>query len=406
METNDNKKSARSLYLLFGAWYAMGSAISTLLTVTLADKLTKEHFSGKMLGSLMAVTALPWVLKPIWGILIDRFKTMYWWAMAASVAASFSVLVVAKVEASLPYWLIVALVLIPNILRSLQDVAVDGLSVAVSREEQRGAIQKWMRIGTIIGTLLGGAGAMYFMEKNSWFTVCVTMMVISVIIGVIVPWLLATTHIHEGQSATKPSWSDLGGTLKSPMIILGILLATVSIPAQQITGPLFYTWWNSPGYSKGMVSVIFTWAPLFQILGAMLGGLLVKKMTKSMAVGVSLHLVALSYCAIGFKSNWSEDFALGLSWLTGFSDTVYAVALFALLMDLADKKYTAMSFALFMAATNLCGLWGPWLGGELSTDGYYMAAWSMDRIFLFAGLAQIMVLPIVFSIEKAKRKQA
>jgi MFS family permease len=181
METNDNKKSARSLYLLFGAWYAMGSAISTLLTVTLADKLTKEHFSGKMLGSLMAVTALPWVLKPIWGILIDRFKTMYWWAMAASVAASFSVLVVAKVEASLPYWLIVALVLIPNILRSLQDVAVDGLSVAVSREEQRGAIQKWMRIGTIIGTLLGGAGAMYFMEKNSWFTVCVTMMVISVI---------------------------------------------------------------------------------------------------------------------------------------------------------------------------------------------------------------------------------
>lgn len=399
METNDNKKSARSLYLLFWAWYMMGSAISTLLTVTLADKLTKEHFSGKALGSLMAIAGLPWVLKPIWGILIDRSKTMYWWAMAASVAASFSVLVVAKVGASMPYWLIVTLVLIPNILRSLQDVAVDGLSVAVSSEDQRGAIQKWMRIGTILGTLLGGAGAMYFMEKNSWFTVCVTLMVISIIVGVLVPWLLATKKIREGQSATKSSWRDLGGTLKSPMIIIGMFLATASVPAQQITGPVFYTWWNSPGYSKGMVSVIFTWAPLFQLLGALLGGLLVKKMTKNMAVVVSLHLVALSYCAIGFKSDWSEDFVLILSWITGFSDTVYAVALFALLMDLADKKFTAMSFALFMAGTNVCGLWGNWLGGVLSEDGV-----SVHNIFLLAGLVQLAVLPPLFELERLRRK--
>jgi predicted MFS family arabinose efflux permease len=186
------------------------------------------------------------------------------------------------------------------------------------------------------------------------------------------------------------------------VILLGILLATVSISAQQITGPVFYTWWYSPGYSKGMVKVIFTWAPLFQILGAMLGGLMVKKMTKHMAVVVSLHLVALSYCAIGFKSNWSEGFALGLSWLTGFSDTVYAVALFSLLMDLADKKFTAMSFALFMAATNLCGVWGPWLGGTLSDKAGLN--WKVDKIFLFAALVQILVLNVVLAIEKARRK--
>ncbi len=390
----------KKMCALFGAWYLAGSIISTFLTGTLVVKL-QAGLTQEQLGSLMAIAALPWVFKPIWGALIDRFKSMYWWAMAASVVVALSVLGLGAVGAKTSYWLIVAVVLLPNILRSLQDVAVDGLAVAVSREDQRGAIQMWMRIGTIAGTLLGGAGAMWMSTKAPWKEVCVAVAMISVLVGVIVPRMLASVQIRESRSEAKVSWKDFTGTLKSPMIILGLSLAVFSLPAQQITYPVFYKWWSSGHYEKNMVTVIFLWVPLFQFIGAVLGGLLVKKIGKAWAVILAIGLVTAVYMAIGFKSDWSQDYVMSLTWMTALVDTVYAVALFALLMDLADKRFTAMSFAMFMAGTNLCGVWGNWLGGVLSGGGL-----EVDEVFLLAATAQVLVIPIVIVLEKSRRTRA
>lgn len=397
MDMKNGKTNNSAMYALFGAWYLMGSVVSTFLSGTLVVKIQKDITPGQ-LGSLMAISGLPWVIKPVWGLIIDRFKTMYWWAMAASVAVALSVLGLMTVE-SHSYWLIVAAVLLPNVLRSLQDVAVDGLSISISQENQRGAIQTWMRVGTIIGSLLGGAGAMWLKDRMPWFTVCIDLMVVSIIVGVIVPWALASREAHESRAKVRISWKDLAGTFKNPAILLGLFLAVVSVPAQQITYPVFFTWWSSGHYSKNMVTVIFLWAPLFQLIGAALGGWLMKKArSKGLAVAISAPFVVLAYCLVGVKADWTEEAVMALSWFTGMADTIYAVALFALLMDLADKRFTAMSFALLMAGVNLCGVWGPWFGGRLSEDGM-----SVAHVFLLAGLAQFVVLPVVFAIEKRRK---
>jgi MFS family permease len=159
------RKSLLAMYTL--GMVLVGGIISTFLGGTLVVKL-QGGLTTEALGSLMAIAGLPWVLKPLWGGLIDKFKSTYWWAMAASAAVSFSVLGLAEVDTKTSYWLVVALVLLPNILRSLQDVAVDALAISASREDQRGAIQMWMRVGTIIGSLLGGAGAMWLSKKIPW----------------------------------------------------------------------------------------------------------------------------------------------------------------------------------------------------------------------------------------------
>ena len=397
METNDNNKSARSLYLLFGAWYLVSGIISTFLAGTLVVKL-QGGLTTEALGSLMAIAGLPWVLKPLWGGLIDKFKSTYWWAMAASAAVSFSVLGLAEVDTKTSYWLVVVLVLLPNILRSLQDVAVDALAISASREDQRGAIQMWMRVGTIIGSLLGGAGAMWLSKKIPWKEVCVVLVGISVLISVLLPTFLASKQVRESTSTTKATWKDFTVMIKSPVIYLGLLLAVVSLSAQQITYPVFYAWWSSGPYDKDMVMMIFLWAPLFQVIGAVLGGLLVKFGGRTWATLVSVLLVSVTYQLIGLRE-WSQEAVMALSWATGLVDTIYAVVLFALLMDLADKKFTAMSFALLMAGTNVCGVWGPWLGGQLTGEG-----WSFPSIFVFAGEVQLVVLPIIFFIAAGRRK--
>lgn len=397
MEKNSNK-SALGLHLLFGAWYLIGGIITTFLGGTLVMKL-QGGLTPEALGSLMAIAGLPWVIKPLWGLVIDRFKSVYWWAMVASTAVAFSVLGLAAVDTKTSYWLVVALVLLPNVLRSLQDVAVDALAISASREENRGAIQMWMRVGTIIGSLLGGAGAMWLSKKIPWKEVCVLLVGISVLISVVLPTFLASNQVRESTSTTKASWKDFTVMIKSPVIYLGLLLAAVSLSAQQISSPAFYTWWSSGPYDKDMVMLIFLWAPAFQIAGAVLGGVLVKFGGKIWATVFSVILVSVSYQLIGYRQDWDQEAVMALSWATGLADTVYAVALFALLMDLADKKFTAMSFALLMAGTNVCGVWGPWLGGQMMASN-----WGVSMVFVFAGGLQLVVLPILFFIALARRK--
>lgn len=395
------KTDSRLAYMVFAGWYLAGAAISTFLLGAFILKLKKEGMSPAETGALMAWAGLPWVIKPIWGGLVDRYRTKFWWAMVASAAVVPMILILPLLKgASFP--VIVMAVMLPSFVRALQDVAVDSLAIDVIDVEKRGMVQTWMKVGSILGVMLGGAAATYLLDRVAWHLICELLVVISIITGLLIPYLVGksagVTEVKKGEAV---KWKDFWQMLKQRSTLLGLLLAVLAIPAQAITSPVFYSWWTP--YGNDTIALIFAGAPWLQIPGAILGGVLAKKCSRGGAVMTSIFLVAMAYCLVGVSEQWSREAVIGLSWLTGFADSVYGVVLFTIFMDLADKRFTAMSFALYMAGFNLCTVWGNWLGGVL--DGA-RGSGPVGGIFVTAGLLQLLVLVLVLLLSSSVKKKA
>lgn len=389
--------------LAFGSWYLAGAVISALLTETVIVKL-KPGLTGKELGFLTLVTTFPWVIKPIWGLVIDKWGSMFWWAICTSVLVAASVLALPGVE-NVHYGtvLLIALVL-PQILRSIQDVAVDGLSIAVSEESERPGIQGAMQIGSILGALLGGAGATYVLGDMRWELLCQRIVVIAFVLGVVIPAVCKKYLVKKTVVEEKVTWKDLKAMLKTPTIWLTILLAVLSHPAQALTQPVFYKWWSDDlHYNAKTISMIIFVASFLQVPAALLGQYLVKKCSKDKAITISVLLVVAAYAAVALSRDgwWSKSVVFGLSIGTGFADACYTVVLYTILMGRADPRFKAMSFALFMAGFNLCTALGGVVGGHLIDDH-----WSTQGIFGLGALFQIGILfPVIWRHENERHRK-
>ena len=104
------------------------------VTITLAAYLAVRGVTTKEMGSILAMTSLPWTFKFLWGPLIDRYGIPAMgrrrpWILLAQTAMALTLAVMIFVpDLASRVSLIVALVCLINVFASMQDVAVDALA--------------------------------------------------------------------------------------------------------------------------------------------------------------------------------------------------------------------------------------------------------------------------------------
>lgn len=150
------------LFTLFILYFAQGLPIG-LFYFALPSWQAQNGASAAAVGGVLALTSLPWSLKLINGVIMDRFAFLPMgrrrpWIIAAQGSIVAGLLAMAWANpAALDAALLGGFALAINIATSFQDVAVDGLAVDVLPASEHGRANGFMFGGQAIGIAAGAS---------------------------------------------------------------------------------------------------------------------------------------------------------------------------------------------------------------------------------------------------------
>jgi PAT family beta-lactamase induction signal transducer AmpG len=394
-------------YALFGALYFVQGCSGALVNVTLLYVMYKQGWTKSMGGDFLAVAMLPWTWKIVLAPLIDRRKIVCslgskpGWILLSTVAAVTCLAVLPLVGS----WFagILLLVVCHNVARSVQDIAVDGWAVEVCGQKKSRPTQAAMRVGSALGGLAGGGGALYLFTVMPWAVICMVAAMVCagvVIVPLLVLWQVGwrpSADVVGNEASVSVGWGDFFGVFRGIAPLALVVAALLIQVPEGVTGPIVYRWFMDLGYDDAHVAWIVSWVSVAKICGALAIGLvtawLVQKPEKLFATAIVAR--SIGYVAVGaFSGLWGTDgFVFVMAIVTSFMDVVVVVLFCATVMEVCNKRVAATQFAVYMSIMNIGIAWTSWVGGRL---GEVISTAQLFFVSGWAGLIVLIPLVVVF----------
>ena len=399
-----------ALYLAQGVPYGF-------VLVTLVAHLASQGLETAAVAEIMAFTTLPWVLKFLWGPVIDRFtwpslgRRRPWIILAEAMMALTLLAMLAIDDLAENVHLLAWMVFLHNCFNALQDVAVDALAVDLLDDEERGKVNGYMWAAKWVGLGIGGAGTGFVLAAVGLKGTLVLQVVLLLLI------MLFPLLIRERPGERLFPWSPGGGTeevqaeetqstsglvrdlgrafsLRSTRIgaLLMVLVQTAAGVAGVVAPGLFVQelGWTTEEYS----AVAGGYGVLLAIGGALLGGFLLAHFGRLQIMAVAIAMASLILIGFGLLSEQWDNRTIGTIYLVALPTctSLLQVVIFAVCMDISWPRVAASQFTAYMAMLNLSTVMGNWLAPGLSD------ALATDTLFIIIGSANlclILLLPLI-----------
>jgi PAT family beta-lactamase induction signal transducer AmpG len=320
---------------------------------------------------LFTSVAVPYSLKFLWAPIIDRAPLPIlnrWlgrrrsWLLLIQLllAASIAVLGFVDPRVSLLPAGIAAFVM--SFFGASQDIVIDAYRIEILTEEEQGAGAAATQIGSKVGSLVTGAGALILADHIAWpaiFLMIAALIVVSAAITLIAPpspELVRKTDHHDYRAlfdeAVLQPFLDFAKR-RGWIVILAFVLFYKYGDA--VGGSMAYTFYQKMGFSGTEIaeaSKVF--GVIMSLAGTVVGGVMVARIGvfRSLLIGGILQAVAnLTFCFVASRGHdiWALHLAIGVDNLAGGAA---ATAFVAYLSGLTSVAYTATQYSLltsFMA---------------------------------------------------------
>lgn len=347
-------------------------------------------------GVFVATAVLPWSLKPINGILMDRFayKPMgrrRAWILAAQALMLVALIALAVLSpAATELSLLAALCFTLNLAATLNDVAIDGMAVDLVPEEERTAVNSCMFASQSLGIAATSAIAGQVLASSGLVTLGLILAGLVAVASVFVslfrerpgerlmPWSSgkASAECEERQQgAWLPIMKAIFAGLIKPttaIFLVGAALSMSTFALIEGAAPTLAVQalgWSSEGYSN--------FAAIVNIAAALVGLAVPMLLVRLLGLRAAIISVCLALCglaAIGGIFFGQGDASLVFKALTLLQyslATVLQVITIVWAMRICSPAVAASLFAVFMAVPNfgrtvLIG----WSGPVIETYGY------------------------------------
>ena len=383
---------ARRLALLFGVvYFAQGMWYLPNQTITVIFKDT--GLSAGQVANFFAISTIPWLLKPVYGLLSDfvplfgRRRTGYFVVSSGLAAlAGFGI----AFGGSASYWTLITLFTAMGLGLAFTDVMTDALMVENGRPRGlTGAFQSVQWAAIYGSAILVGLGGGYLAEQRNLRT--------TFVIAACFPLLsLVMAVIFIKEPRARADWRALRERARA------VRRALASREVWLVTGFIFF-WTFSPSFgsaflfyqvdelkfSQRFIGTLAALGSLGCVAGALVYAPLSRTMrlrrviTMAIGLGVIGHLIYLGYR--GPVSGVAIDVLYGV---------IYMLTTLALL-DLAAKAcprhVEGPFFALLMAVYNLGQQGSQWAGGHL-----YDLVGFRNLVFIAAGMTALTWLLVPF----------
>ena len=365
--------------------------------------LRQQGMSLEAIG-LMSLVSLPWVLKFLWAPLLDHYQPLKrltggcidghirkTWIISANAIAALVLIFIASMP--LEYWINQAAVglacalLVLTVFVVTQDIATDALAVENIPTAQRGFGNSLQVAGYRIGMIIGGGLLLAIFAQLGW-TGTLWALAGLMILGLIPLWCWQPAPVKVNNEPVLQHWM---GFLRLPGAGAWLLLLLTykvgdAFGTVMIRPHLVDLGVTLPEFAE----LLGVWGTVAGLLGALMGGVLLKVFSRLQALIV---FVALEGLAIGLYSllttlDWTLIYTLIITeHITGGMATV---ALFTVMMDRCREASAGSDYALqsclvvlsTLVASSVAGFFAAQFGYVLH---YYFAA-------ALCGLAVLVLL--------------
>jgi len=377
-------------YLLFSIVYLVQGALGLSAVAMPLFQRNVLNLSIPEIAWISGIVGIPWVLKPIYGLLSDyyplfKLRRKPYLLIASSIACVGWFLTGMMTDS---FWTLIVFQLIAAIGIASTDVFADGLAVQKSNDANRGLIQSicWgsRSVGAIITGFAGGwlLGVLTYQQVFLWVAALPLLV------------FLTSLCIREKKVDIAP---------KRPEKLLKHLYKSFIGEKQLlIAGAFLFIWFITPSFG----------APLFFYLKETLQfsdmslGLLVSISSTGGLVGAILYATILDrfrlknvllvlvwvnfFWTFIFLTINSQMTAYIIYFFTGIIGYMSLIPCMKLTAEVCPKGIEASAFAVVTGIVNLSsGVFAPWIGGILFK---FLGLQPLIIISAFAGLLALFVL--------------
>ena len=361
-----------------------------LSEATMQAWMSDMGVSNTKIGLLMYV-ALPYLLKPLWAPLLDRYSVPWLgrrrgWIATIQLLLAGAIASLAMFGGAHQLTMIAVVLLAVVFLSASQDVVIDAYRTDVSRPEERGMAAAAANLGYRALSYGSLSVALIVADHVSWRAAFLTLAVAMALLTIATIW---APEPDDPRGKQLPTLADSVITpLKELFAVPGMLVLVLLIVMYKIGDAFalkfFTAFMMHTGFTKTEIGVVVK-AVLTtgSIIGALLGGIWMIKLglrRAMMLFAIVQALTNLGYLLLNYVGKDYNVMVAAVA-LDALASGMGNIASVALMMALCDKRYSAFQYALLsmMALLPRYTLGGP--AGYIADHGgwgaYYWTSFGL-----------------------------
>jgi PAT family beta-lactamase induction signal transducer AmpG len=359
--------------------------------------LKDSGLSNTAIG-VMTYVALPYLLKPLWAPLIDRYPLPFLgrrrgWMLAMQLALAVALALLAWQNPAAALAPVTACAFLIVFCSATQDIAIDAWRTDVSLPSERGPAAAANNLGYRFAAYVAAAFALVVADHFSWRAAY--LMLAALMLGFCAAsWRAPEPHYRHGPPRTlrESLVAPLKELLENPSAAILIAVVMFFKIGDAFANKLFTPFMMDVGFSKTeiglIVKALFTASA---IGGSILGGVLMVRLglVRSMlGFGVLAAASNLLYCllAAAGKSYPIMVVAVIVEHIAGAMGNI---ALVALIMALCDVRYSAFQYALLSAIALLPRYSLGYPAGWIADHGGWYVYYVTSFVIALPGLVMV-----------------
>lgn len=407
----------RVLSMLF---FGFSSGLPLLLVFsTLSAWLTESGVSKTNIG-LASLIGGAYAFKYLWSPLVDklpipilsrRFGQRRAWLLLSQFSVIVSLYALSRSDPVHSLYDVIVLALFVSIASATQDIAVDAYRTEILETKRLGAGVANLVLGYRVGMLSSSTGVLVIADLHSWNIAYATMSLLG-FIGIVTTLVNPEPKTFDNKMAAETrsvlfaislwlydavlcpflEFFKRNGFVSASLILLFTMFYKYSDALLGVMAKPFYL---DIGFTKTQIGVIVGgWGLGFTLLGAVLGGLLVRRynIVTSLFIGAiaqALSNFAFIALAQGMPHENLFIFVIAVDNISGGIGTTAFVAFLSLL---CNRRYTATQYALlsslFALGRTIFAAGGGWIADNVDWTSFFI-------LTVFAGLPGVILLSVL-----------
>lgn len=346
---------ARRILLLSALYLAQGMPFG-LQANALPAYLREYGLSLTTIG-LAGVLAVPWMVKPLWAPLVDRFGERRRWIHALTALLALTSFAGSQVDVQ-DLRILALLVLALNALAATQDIAVDGLAVDILSTEELGPGNAAQVVGYKAGMIVGGGLLVALAGDGGLARLFQLMAGLFVLVGLVSLALPGDgTHAPRANGSLSTIFARLFEALRLPGAAwLFLVVATYKL-GETLIDAMYKPFLVDLGYTAERIGVLVgTYGMIASVAGSLCGGALARyrPVLSAVAVAAVLRVFPLAGEWWLTMGSTSEGAVVAITTAEHFFGGLLTTTMFALMMSRVDARIGATHFTLLAAVE----VWG------------------------------------------------
>lgn len=406
----DDKASSKLMVFFVVAYLAQGLSCAQfgVISQPLQYFLMKElRLSAADISSYLALMMIPWVIKPMWGLISD-FVPLFGYTRK-------SYLVLANVLTALSFAVMLCSPSLPTILVALFCTAsamsvATALMVALVVEQGRkdGRAREYFCVqevcyygANMIAAISGGLLCQKFAPQVAFHWAVAICIAPPVLVGIVGGLLLQEKKSRLDTAKLRQTVTSLAHAVRSrSLLVIGLFSFAWNFNLFQGV-PLYFFESNSLHFAQASIGQLSAW----NSAGMLVAAVLYTRLTKGFSLKQQLLLSALvcSLSTLSYLCLTNYTAAILLEFLRGMAGMVAILSVYIVAADVCPSRVEASVMALLVAIRNMATNASIFVGGQLFTHVFHN---DFTPLVLTACAAPMLSLLLTLLLPAEKKSDA